>query len=141
MKPPTLVTVSLAMLVAISAGGCRRERAPAIEPNSPKLKVFGRLPEVMVSEKNPITEEKVRLGRMLYYEARLSKSQTLSCNSCHKLEAYGVDNQPTSEGHKGQHGDRNSPTVYNAAGHVAQFWDGRAADVEEQAKGPVLNPV
>jgi cytochrome c peroxidase len=141
MKISAAVALSCAVVVALWTGACRRERAPAIEPNSPKLKVFGRLPEVMASEKNPITEEKVRLGRMLYYDTRLSKSQTLSCNSCHKLEAWGVDNQPTSEGHKGQHGDRNSPTVYNAAGHVAQFWDGRAADVEEQAKGPVLNPV
>jgi cytochrome c peroxidase len=57
------------------------------------------------------------------------------------LTKYGVDNQPTSAGDKGQRGDRNSPTVYNAAAHFVQFWDGRAADVEEQAKGPVLNPV
>ncbi len=136
-----VLPVSIAIAVTLSAAACRREPPPSIEPTSPRLKVFGRLPEVMASEKNPVTEEKVRLGRMLYYDTRLSRSQTLSCNSCHKLEAYGVDNQPTSEGHKGQRGDRNSPTVYNAAGQVAQFWDGRAADVEEQAKGPVLNPV
>ena len=78
---------------------------------------------------------------MLFFEPRLSKSQKISCNSCHDLATYGVDNQPTSDGHKGQMGDRNSPTVYNAAAHFAQFWDGRAADVEAQAKGPVLNPV
>jgi cytochrome c peroxidase len=78
---------------------------------------------------------------MLYYDTRLSKGQDKSCNSCHKLDAYGVDNEPTSEGHKKQRGNRNSPTVYNAAGHAVQFWDGRAKDVEEQAKGPVLNPV
>ena len=84
---------------------------------------------------------KIALGRMLYYDPRLSKSQTISCNSCHDLARFGVDGEPTSPGHRGQRGDRNSPTVYNAALHVAQFWDGRAADVEEQAKGPVLNPV
>jgi cytochrome c peroxidase len=78
---------------------------------------------------------------MLYYETRLSTDQKISCNSCHELEKYGVDGQATSDGHKGQKGDRNSPTVYNAAGHVAQFWDGRAPDVEEQAKGPIMNPV
>ena len=78
---------------------------------------------------------------MLYYEPRLSKGQDISCNSCHMLDKYGVDLQPTSDGHKGKQGDRNSPTVYNAAGHFVQFWDGRAADVEEQAKGPVMNPV
>jgi cytochrome c peroxidase len=86
-------------------------------------------------------ERRVVLGRMLYFDPRLSRSQTISCNSCHDLAKYGVDGQPTSEGFKGQHGDRNSPTVYNAAAHFVQFWDGRAKDVEAQAKGPVLNPV
>jgi len=78
---------------------------------------------------------------MLYYETRLSKNQKISCNSCHLLDQYGVDNQPTSDGHMGQTGDRNAPTVYLAAGHFVQFWDGRAPDVEEQAKGPMMNPV
>jgi cytochrome c peroxidase len=86
-------------------------------------------------------EHRVLLGRMLFYEPRLSESQTISCNSCHDLAKYGVDGEPTSAGHKGQHGDRNSPTVYNAAAHFVQFWDGRAPDVEAQAKGPILNPV
>jgi cytochrome c peroxidase len=88
-----------------------------------------------------LPEAKVALGRMLYYETRLSKNQKLSCNSCHDLAKYGVDGRATSEGHKGQHGDRNAPTVYNAAAHFVQFWDGRAEDVEAQAKGPVMNPV
>ena len=83
----------------------------------------------------------MELGRMLYFETRLSRSQTISCNSCHQLDGYGVDHRPTSEGYLNQHGDRNSPTVYNAAAHFVQFWDGRAADVEAQARGPVLNPV
>lgn len=82
-----------------------------------------------------------QLGKTLFFEVRLSKSQKLSCNSCHSLAAHGVDNQPFSMGHEMQRGGRNAPTVYNAAGHVAQFWDGRAPDVEEQAKGPILNPV
>jgi cytochrome c peroxidase len=86
-------------------------------------------------------EERVRLGKMLYFEKRVSKSHQLSCNSCHDLARFGVDNEPTSPGHKGQRGGRNSPTTLNAALHVAQFWDGRAKDVEEQAKGPVLNPI
>jgi cytochrome c peroxidase len=106
-----------------------------------RLRMFKPLPAAVENPKNPITPEKVELGRMLYYENRLSKSHKFSCNSCHKLDQYGVDNEPTSEGHRGQRGDRNSPTVYNAAVHFVQFWDGRAADVEEQAKGPVLNPV
>lgn len=95
----------------------------------------------MASPKNPATPAKVDLGRMLYYEPRLSKNNDVSCNSCHDLASYGVDGQPTSTGHMSQKGGRNAPTVYHAAGHLAQFWDGRAADVEAQAKGPVLNPI
>jgi cytochrome c peroxidase len=88
-----------------------------------------------------ITEEKVTLGRMLYFEKRLSKGQDVSCNSCHDLEKFGVDGLATSVGHKRQTGTRNAPTVYNAALHIAQFWDGRADTVEQQATGPIVNPV
>ena len=77
----------------------------------------------------------------MWYEPRLSKGNTVSCNSCHNLATYGVDNLPTSQGHTGQFGGRNSPTALNAALLGSQFWDGRAADVEEQAGGPLLNPV
>lgn len=93
------------------------------------------------SAERPLTKARVELGRMLYYDVRLSKNQDLSCNSCHKLDEYGVDGEPTSPGDKGQRGGRNSPTVYHAAGYFTQFWDGRAVDVEEQAKGPILNPI
>jgi cytochrome c peroxidase len=105
-----------------------------------RLKACAPLPDV-VSSKEPSAEAQVALGRILYYDPRLSKSQKISCNSCHALMQYGVDNQATSSGHKGQKGDRNSPTVYNASLHFVQFWDGRAKNIEEQAKGPVLNPV
>jgi cytochrome c peroxidase len=84
---------------------------------------------------------RVDLGRALFYDARLSKAGSVSCNSCHVLASYGVDHEPTSTGHAGQHGQRNAPTVYNASGFFVQFWDGRAPSVEEQAKGPILNPV
>jgi cytochrome c peroxidase len=115
------------------------ESREALEQRAKAL--FGALPAEAPNPANPITAAKVELGRQLYFDARLSKSQQISCNSCHRLDQYGVDHEPTSPGHKGQRGTRNSPTVYNAALHFAQFWDGRAADVEEQAKGPVLNPV
>lgn len=82
----------------------------------------------------------VDLGRMLFFDKRLSKDHDLSCNSCHALDKFGVDNEPTSVGAKGARGRRNSPTVMNAAGHFTAFWDGRASTVEEQAKGPILNP-
>lgn len=89
----------------------------------------------------PLTQERIDLGRMLYHETRLSKSQELSCNSCHPLASYGADGKATSTGHKGQRGNRNAPTVYHAAAEFEQFWDGRASDVEAQALGPILNPV
>jgi cytochrome c peroxidase len=112
---------------------------PAVDPA--KLQMFQALPAVMDSVGNPITDDKVNLGRMLYYDARLSRGQDVSCNTCHALDKYGVDDEALSTGFKGQKGSRNAPTVYNAAGHFVQFWDGRAANVEEQAMGPILNPV
>lgn len=86
------------------------------------------------------TPAMVDLGRMLFHEARLSAGHGLSCNSCHDLASYGVDGSSTSTGHGGQLGSRNAPTVFNASQHFALFWDGRAATVEEQATGPMLNP-
>ncbi len=105
------------------------------------LASFSPLPKEFPSEKNPLTKEKIDLGRMLYYDPRLSKSGKISCNTCHDLAKFGVDHLPTSEGHNGQKGPRNAPTVYNAAGHIAQFWDGRSPDVEDQATKPILNPI
>jgi cytochrome c peroxidase len=103
--------------------------------------LFGILPDMAENKVNPSNEAKVELGKMLFHDPRLSKSGAISCNSCHNLASFGVDNLPTSIGHKWVLGGRNSPTVLNAALHSTQFWDGRAKDVEEQAKGPVLNPV
>ncbi|MBY6285440.1 cytochrome-c peroxidase [Neisseria subflava] len=103
---------------------------------------FKPLPDLAEMQKvRPFTEEQVKLGQQLWYENRLSKGNTVSCNSCHNLATAGVDNMPTSAGHKSQFGGRNSPTALNAALLGSQFWDGRAADVEEQAGGPLLNPV
>ena len=112
-----------------------------VEVNAGAVKLFATLPAVMDSSANPVTDAKVRLGRMLYYDPRLSASQQISCNTCHGLDAYGAEQKPVSTGHKNQKGRRNAPTVYNAAGHFAQFWDGRAPTVEEQAKGPITNPI
>lgn len=105
------------------------------------MQFFGPLPENMNLADAPATPEQISLGKKLFFETKLSKDGTISCNSCHGLESFGVDNQSFSPGVGGQLGGRNSPTVFNAAGHGTQFWDGRAADVEEQAKGPILNPV
>ena len=88
-----------------------------------------------------ITQEKIDLGKKLFYDKALSKNGTISCNSCHNLATYGVDNKSLSVGDTKELGVRNSPTVIYSSLHSMQFWDGRAKDVEEQAKGPLLNPV
>lgn len=88
-----------------------------------------------------IAENKVDLGKKLYFDTRLSKDGNISCNSCHNLETFGVDNLALSPGDTGELGARNSPTVFHSSLHSLQFWDGRAKDVEEQAEGPILNPV
>ncbi|HIE59701.1 MAG TPA: cytochrome-c peroxidase [Persephonella sp.] len=87
---------------------------------------------------NPTTPEKVKLGKMLYYDPRLSLSGVISCNTCHNLSLFGVDGVETALGHKFLTGGRNSPTTLNADFQIAQFWDGRAKNLEEQAKGPIL---
>jgi len=86
---------------------------------------------------NKLTPERVQLGKMLFFDPRLSASHAISCNSCHQMGLGGDDNQPTSIGHGWQRGPRNAPTVFNAVFNSAQFWDGRAEDLEQQAKGPV----
>jgi cytochrome c peroxidase len=90
---------------------------------------------------NPASVAKVDLGRMLFFDPRLSASHAISCNSCHNVGLGGVDAEETSIGHNWQRGGRNAPTVFNAVFNTAQFWDGRAKDLEEQAGGPMVNPV
>jgi cytochrome c peroxidase len=146
VRPLFLIAATAAAPVFAQAA---RPAAPAAPTTSAQkavidramLNVFKALPARFEDAKNPITSEKVELGRMLYFENRLSKNHDVSCNSCHDLNKYGVDGKPFSPGHKKQLGGRNSPTVYNAGGHILQFWDGRAPNLEEQAKGPILNPV
>ena len=112
---------------------------PAFNPRL--LRRFKPISGPVAADDNPSTPEKIALGRTLYYDARLSRNHDVSCNSCHALDRYGVDGEKTSKGHGGQRGNRNSPTVFHAAGFFSQFWDGRAENVEEQAKGPITNPI
>ena len=86
---------------------------------------------------NPVTDEKIELGKMLFFDPRISLSGVFSCYSCHNLTTGGDDNLETSVGHGWQKGPRNAPTVLNAVLNEAQFWDGRAEDLKAQAKGPV----
>lgn len=104
-------------------------------------RAFQPLPESAPSAEHPSSPEKIALGKSLYMDTRLSKNDQMSCNSCHSLSNFGVDNEATSPGHEGKRGGRNSPSSFNAALHIAQFWDGRAKDVEAQALGPILNPI
>ena len=102
---------------------------------------FANEPLQPLIESIPVDSAKVALGCALYNDTRLSADNTISCASCHGLETGGVDRKQYSEGINGQLGGVNAPTVYNAALNFAQFWDGRAADLKEQAAGPPLNPV
>jgi len=90
---------------------------------------------------NPTTDAKVELGKMLYMDPRFSSTGTVSCNSCHNVMEGGDDSRTFSMGVHGKTGGRNAPTVWNSAFHSVQFWDGRADLLEDQAKGPVTNPV
>jgi cytochrome c peroxidase len=90
---------------------------------------------------NPTTDARVELGKMLYFDPRLSSTGTVSCFSCHNVMEGGDDHMTTSAGVHGLKGGRNAPTVWNAAFHSVQFWDGRAPSLEEQAKGPPVNPI
>lgn len=102
------------------------------------LEMFSPLPSTVPAlSDNIVTPEKVDLGKALFFDPRMSASGVFSCNSCHNLATGGDDNMPTSIGHGWQKGPRNSPTVLNSVFNEAQFWDGRAPDLAEQAKGPV----
>jgi cytochrome c peroxidase len=132
--------VALVLLLLLPA--CAQEEEltpPAVDGvDQSVFAMYEPLPDSIVSADNPATPEKVALGRMLFYDGRLSKSGAMSCYVCHPLDDYGTSHRTTAMSHDGQAGQRNEPSVYNAAGHVAQFWDGRAADLESQALAPVL---
>lgn len=139
-----LVSIAAFVLPLVAAFGFASAVRADVDPADLRERanlVFGVLPASAPNPQNKLTTEKIDLGRMLYYDPRLSKNQDVSCNTCHLLDAFGVDGAPTSTGHRRQIGGRNAPTTLNAALHFTQFWDGRAADVEAQAKGPPLNPI
>jgi cytochrome c peroxidase len=118
--------------------------APASASNSfnPRLlRRFKPARAVIAEEGQVIAPAQIELGRLLFYEPRISRDRDLSCNSCHALDHYGVDGLKTSRGYKGQSGGRNAPTVYHAAGQFEQFWDGRVGSIEAQALAPILNPI
>jgi cytochrome c peroxidase len=99
------------------------------------------LPALPVPDDNPMTDDKIELGKLLYFDKRLSKDGTIACATCHDPTKGWAEHTPTSTGIGGEVGGANSPTVINAAYATAQFWDGRAASLEEQALGPIENPI
>ena len=101
---------------------------------------FKELPVRMEIATDPVKESRVKLGYLLFYDPRISKSGTTSCNSCHNLSSYGVDNLPAANNPEGNPANRNAPSVFNAALHNMYFWDGRALTLEEQPGKMVLNP-
>lgn len=122
----TILAAGAAMLLAGASG----------------VSAFEALPKkVPTPADNPSTPAKVELGKQLFFDPRLSIDGTVSCNSCHNVMASGTDSRATSVGIDGQRGGRSAPTVWNAAFLSAQFWDGRANTLEDQAKGPPLNPI
>ncbi len=127
-------TIAVLAMLAAFTGLAHAENAVMKEAQSTFEPIPAKAPAV---KDNPATPDKVELGKMLYFEPRLSKSGLVSCNFCHNVGMGGDDFQETATGHGWQKGPRNSPTVLNAVFNMAQFWDGRAKDLKEQAKGPV----
>ncbi|MDE2561700.1 MAG: cytochrome-c peroxidase [Sphingomonadales bacterium] len=153
MRKLGLVSVAMA---AIALASCGKGSEPgsgagasgaAVAPASEDLmktarEQFKAIPASYRDEPgNPATEAQIDLGNMLYHDPRLSGSHALACASCHNIGLGGGDDASTSIGHKWQQGGRNAPTVLNAVFNTAQFWDGRARDLTEQAGGPIANPI
>jgi cytochrome c peroxidase len=138
-----LMLTSIAVLLGVAPSGSAAETTLDAAALRAKAKSFvAPLPDKMPGAEKD-SPAAITLGQKLYFDKRLSENGKQSCNDCHMVDKNraGVDNEPTSEGAHGKRGDRNSPTTLNAGFHFAQFWDGRAKDLAEQAKGPVLNPV
>jgi cytochrome c peroxidase len=102
--------------------------------------IFGALPREMLSEKNPITPEKAKLGKILFYESRISVDGTVSCARCHPIGLYAADGLKKSIGNNCKINPRNAPTIFNAAGQISEHWIGNRTDVEDQAKQSVIGP-
>jgi cytochrome c peroxidase len=127
--------IMIVLLLTLSSAGRGEERLL-----SQARQVFGLLPQVIVSEKNPVTPEKVDLGKMLFYEARISVDGTVSCVRCHPISLYAADGLKKSIGNNCRVNPRNAPTVFNAAGQISEHWIGNREDVEDQAKQSVIGP-
>ena len=143
MRRHVAALVLMLLLGAVLAWSEERPPDPltTVNMHSKGPQRIGTLPAVVVPSDNPQSPEKVLLGKLLYFDTRLSKDSTISCATCHDPAKGWSDTGPTSAGIGGQRGGRRSPPVVNAAHSPLQFWDGRAPNLEEQAKGPIQNPI
>ncbi|HUT62085.1 MAG TPA: cytochrome c peroxidase [Phycisphaerae bacterium] len=139
-----LSVIAAVALTALASTACAQAESPPITSSavlSLGPEQVGNLPPVLVPPNNPQTGDKILLGKKLYFDTRLSKDNTISCATCHDPAMGWSDAGPTSKGIKDQMGGRRSPPVSNSAYNLLQFWDGRSPTLEEQAKGPIENPV
>lgn len=139
----TLLAVGASLTVSCSQPAKEKQAEAPAHPigEAVEIKAPLGLPPVPVPVNNKPTAQTVALGKRLYYDSNLSADGTVSCASCHSPEHGFTDGQANSTGVGGQHGKRSAPTVLNAAYNPVQFWDGRAASLEEQAAGPIANPI
>lgn len=150
----TLIMMFTSALALLGSGGATPTNATAAEnakgPAASEVKSgeytlklpFGLDPSgAVIPEDNPLTKEKIELGRLLFFDKRLSKDNTIACASCHMAQFAFTDGKPVSTGIKGQKGGRSAPASLNRLFSTAQFWDGRAATLEEQSVGPFINPI
>lgn len=147
MRLCRIISILVLVTICFIFGSCRKQ-APTVpqaesKPVGPPISISAPLglPPVPIPADNPPTADTVALGRRLYYDTGLSIDNTISCASCHNPMVGFGDGKPVSDGVRQQKGNRNSPTVFNAAYMTMQFWDGRAPSLEKQAEGPAANPV
>ena len=146
---PVLFLLALFASIGLATSWYLPARAQTVSGGSPvmpigkpvKIRAPLGLPPVPIPADNPPTVETIALGRRLYYDPQLSRDGSISCASCHAPQFAFSDNHPFSEGVDKKIGTRHAPTVINSAYYTLQFWDGRAPSLEEQAKGPIANPV
>jgi len=130
-----IVVISMLMFAGISLGSNEDD-----DLLNQAKQIFGPLPQLILSEKNLLTPEKVKLGEILFYETRISTDGTVSCARCHPFSLYAADELRKAIGHDCQVNPRNTPTVLNAAGQISAHWIGNRVDVEDQAKQSVIGP-
>tara|TARA_R110002050_G_scaffold109799_5_gene221567 strand:+ start:11658 stop:12722 length:1065 start_codon:yes stop_codon:yes gene_type:complete len=144
MKLSNLNSILLFVLLTVGISACKHDFVPAEIPETATpyhLEIPKGFPPMEIPNDNPMTEEGVELGRKLFYDKRLSGDETLACASCHQSKASYADSNQFSTGIDGSVGNRNAMAVINVGYSFSLFWDGRAATLEAQALGPVVNPI